>query len=151
MLFFFASGLSPRPLNVGYRSKLTKSSTPTLRVQEDRIMHSFLHSKLLNVLVDSVLNSLYDLVSVNIVTIDVIFLIARSRSLQVKIQLLRVNDLFDKDFKSYTLFLVVIYPKKCLIFVVRLPINIMRILSVQVAAIIPGFSFSLNRERNIYR
>ena len=146
MLFFFASGLSPRPLNVGYRSKLTKSSTPTLRVQEDRIMHSFLHSKLLNVLVDSVLNSLYDLVSVNIVTIDVIFLIARSRSLQVKIQLLRVNDLFDKDFKSYTLFLVVIYPKKCLIFVVRLPINIMRILSVQVAAIIPGFSFSLNRK-----
>ena len=113
-------------------------------------MHSFLHSKLLNVLVDSVLNSLYDLVSVNIVTIDVIFLIARSRSLQVKIQLLRVNDLFDKDFKSYTVFLVVIYPKKCLIFVVRLPI-IMRILSVQVAAIIPGFSFSLNRERNIYR
>ena len=32
---FFASGLSPRPLNVGYRSKLTKSSTPTLRVQEN--------------------------------------------------------------------------------------------------------------------
>ena len=109
-------------------------------------MHSFLHSKLLNVLVDSVLNSLYDLVSVNMVTIDVIFLIARSRSLQVKIQLLRVNDLFDKDFKSYTVFLVAIYPKKCLIFVVRLPINIMRILSVQVAAIIPGFSFSLNRK-----
>ena len=109
-------------------------------------MHSLLHSKLLNVLVDSVLNSLYDLVSVNMVTIDVIFLIARLRSLQVKIQLLQVNDLFDKDFKSYTVFLVVIYPKKCLIFVVRLPINIMRILSVQVAAIIPGFSFSLNRK-----
>ena len=103
-------------------------------------MHSFLHSKLLNVLVDSVLNSLYDLVSVNMVTI------ARARSLQVKIQLLQVNDLFDKDFKSYTVFLVIIYPKKCLIFVVRLPINIMRILSVQVAAIIPGFSFSLNRK-----
>ena len=67
-------------------------------------MHSFLHSKLLNVLVDSVLNSLYDLVSVNIVTIDVIFLIARSRSLQVKIQLLRVNDLFDKDFKAIQYF-----------------------------------------------
>ena len=31
--------------------------------------------------------------------------------------------------------------KKGLIFVVQLPINIMRILSVQVAAIIPGFSF----------
>ena len=68
---------------------------------------------------DSVLNSLHDLVSDNMVTIDVIFLIARWRSLQVKIQLLQVNELFDKDFKSYTVFLDVIYPKKCLIFVVQ--------------------------------
>ena len=68
---------------------------------------------------DSVLNSLHDLVSDNMVTIDVIFLIARWRSLQVKIQLLQVNDLFDKDFKSYTVILDVIYPKKCLILVVQ--------------------------------
>ena len=68
---------------------------------------------------DSVLNSLHDLVSDNMVTIDVIFLIARWRSLQVKIQLLQVNELFDKDFKSCTVFLDVIYPKKCLIFVVQ--------------------------------
>ena len=68
---------------------------------------------------DSVLNSLHDLVSDNMVTIDVIFLIARWRSLQGNIQLLQVNELFDKDFKSYTVILDVIYPKKCLIFVVQ--------------------------------
>ena len=68
---------------------------------------------------DSVLNSLHDLVSDNMVTIDVIFLIARWRSLQVKIQLLQVNELFDKDFKSYTVILDVIHAKKCLIFVVQ--------------------------------
>ena len=81
----------------------------------------FVHwkSKLLSVLVDYILNSLYDLVSDNMVTINVIFLIVRWRSLQEKIQLLQVNDLFDKDFKSYTVFLDVIYPKKCLIFVVQ--------------------------------
>ena len=103
---------------------------------------------------DSVLNSLHDLVSDNMVTIDVIFLIARWRSLQVKIQLLQVNELFDKDFKSYTVFFGCNLPKKVSNFcgsIIILPINIMRILSVQVAAIIPGFSFSLNRERNIYR
>ena len=53
---------------------------------------------------DSVLNSLHDLVSDNMVTIDVIFLIARWRSLQVKIQLLQVNELFDKDSKAMQYF-----------------------------------------------
>ena len=65
----------------------------------------------------------------------------------MKIQLLQVNDLFDKDFKSYTVVLVVIYPNKCLIFVVQLPINIMRILSVQVAAKIPARLFILTEQR----
>jgi len=30
----------------------------------------------------------------------------------VKIQLLQVNDLFDKDFKSYAIFVEVIYEKR---------------------------------------
>ena len=58
----------------------------------------------------------------------------------MKIQFLHVNDLFDKDFKSYAAFLEAIYQKKeCLFFVVQIAkiINIMRILSVQVAVMIP--------------
>ena len=39
----------------------------------------------------------------------------------MKIQFLQVNDLFDKDFKSYAAFLEAIYQKKeCLFFVVQL-------------------------------
>ena len=58
----------------------------------------------------------------------------------MKIQFLQVNDLFDKDFKSYAAFLEAIYQKKRVsIFCSSIAkiINIMRILSVQVAVIIP--------------
>ena len=57
----------------------------------------------------------------------------------MKIQFLQVNDLFDKDFKSYAAFLEAIYQKKECLFCSSIAkiINIMRILSVQVAVIIP--------------
>ena len=64
----------------------------------------------------------------------------------MKIQLLQVNELFDKDSKAMQYFWKQ-FKKKSLIFVVQLPINIMRILSVQVAAKIPAGLFILTEQR----
>ena len=55
--------------------------------------------------------------------------------------------LVQQGFKSYAVFLKAIYQKMSLIFVVQLPINIMRILSVQVAAKIPAKLFILTEQR----
>ena len=55
--------------------------------------------------------------------------------------------LFTEDFKSYmhATFLKVMFEDEHLIFVVQLPINITRILSVKVAAIIPQVAEARNK------